>query len=537
MTEQFAYPDDILTEVFIGSSWVDLSSYVVDAIDIDGGIMGNSPTDKMAYIGGTRFTLNNNSGIFTPNTIDTLSGWKKGIKVRHVIYFEGVPYVIFVGKIKKIGLPYTVEEDSLVPVSTVDWLDDASNHNVTLQGIETDITTGAAAQILLDASPVQPEGIEIDIGSDTISAFFTDTDKDSTTYSELGKLALTEFAFVYLKEDRLLGRVLKVESRQSRVSVEPTSIVASKTNSPRLRLQNGKFLKLQNDAIFLLNKSIQPIFDNMTGMDTEFGENLINHITVTNNKPRVDTSLQVLFNLDEPIRINAGQTLPDLKVSYKDPTGGSGRVNGKDMQPAASGTDYAMFANQNGTGTNLTANLTFTVEYGSSGAVYRSPTNTGGTDGWITKLQARGYGVYSENPIELFLEDQPSIEEFGLSVMSIDNAYQSNMSVSETIATTTLGQNKDNRVVPTKIKLIANLNSQLMIAYLMLGVGNLIQVKQDKHQINDNFFIQSKKSRIHQGGVIEFEFGLVDALFANETYWELDIDGKSELEETTFISF
>ena len=76
-----------------------------------------------------------------------------------------------------------------------------------------------------------------------------------------------------------------------------------------------------------------------------------------------------------------------------------------------------------------------------------------------------------------------------------------------------------------------------MLAFLYFDVGNLIRVVDTKHNIDQQFFIQSVKFTIKQGGVILVTWGLVEALYANNVYWELEVAGKSELEQTTFISY
>jgi hypothetical protein len=536
MTTQPAFCDQIQTLAYLSGSWVDISSYVVDDIEFDWGIFGNSPTDKMASVGGSSFELNNDSGAFTPGSPNFLTGWRRGVKVKHVFTFEGQPYVRFTGKVKRIGLPYRAEDKVLVPVRTVDWLDEAQSTPITGIGVQTNKTVAAGAQTLLASISNQPAATSITVGSDTMSSLFVNMDPRAKMYAELSKLALTEFSFIYLKKDRTYGETLVVESRQSRVSRSLSTISLSKADSPLFKYQDGDHLLLRSGVRLLLSHSQQPIFDNMQGMDIEYGDGLINQVDVRHNPARTDTSLSVLFSLNSPIHVEAGETVSDLKVSYKDPSGGNGRINGYNMVAPVSGTDYQMFVNSNGTGTNLTANLSFSVTYGAAGAVYTSITNTGGTSGYITKLQARGYAVYLDNPVSVFLEDQDSIDDNGLSTISINNQYQTNISVTETIAETTLSQNKDPKVVPTAIRMIANLSADLMLAFLKLDVGDLIRIVQDQHYIDSNMFINSVKGVVHPGGVIEFTWGLVEALFANETYWELETVGRSELEVTTFVS-
>lgn len=537
MTTNPAYPDSVAVQFFVDNAWFDVSAYVLGDIEGDWGILGNKPADKMGYIGGMTILLNNDSGLFVPGTIGSLNGFQKGTKARVVITYEDIPYVRFKGKISRIGLPYNVEEISVVPVSVSDWLRAASKQNIILQGVETNVKTAEAVEILLQKMVLQPDAVNLDYGSEILESVFTSTDPRSTVYSELGKLALTEFAYIYLRKDRVYGETLKVEHRHSRVSVPVTDFPKPKQDSDSLLLADSDSFLLSDGSELTLNETTHITFDNMYQAELEYGEHLINELTVRHNPTRVDNSLSVLFSLNAPIYIAAGQTLLDFKVSYKDPTGGSGRINGSNMQPPVPVTDYRMFVNPNGTGADLTASLSFTVEYGSSGAVYKSMTNTGAIGGWLTVLQARGFAVFIDQPVEKVLSDQASIDANELSTYSINNQYQSDPNITETIATSVLSLNKDNKTVPQKIKLCANLSPYMMLAFLNLDIGHLIPAREDKHLIDTKYFIQSVKFKITPGKIIPFEWGLVEAPFADNVFWELEIDGKTELEETTFISF
>ncbi len=528
--------DSVSIQIFI-DEWIDITEYVVEDINADWGILDSSPSSRIGYVGGMSILLNNENGLFTPNGESTLPGWNKGIKIRNVLIFEGISYVRFKGKIKKIGLPYKVGELSIVPVHAVDWFDESINKKLNLQQIETDKTTAESVQIILDGISVQPDNVDMDEGKNTLDSIFTNTNLKTTAYSELSKLALSEFSFIYLRKDRKDGETLKVESRQSRIGKSVSDYIKSKSSSPKLLLQDGSYLLLQNGSRLLLNKIGHTTFNNMYEMEAEYGENLINQLSVRNNPSRTSDEYQILFSLDKPIEIAAGKTIPDLEFTYKDPTGGNIRVNGSDMQTPVIDTDYKMWTGINGNGIDLTSYLTFTVEFGSSGGVFRSITNTGTRNGFITKLNARGYAVYLDNPINLLFEDEVSQSEFGIVPLTYNNHYQSDINISRSIGQLIISINKDNQIVPRKIKLVANINSDLMLAFLNLDVGDLIPIQQNKHGIDGSYFIHSVKYKIYQGGAIEFEWGLTDSYLASKTMWKLGRVGASELGSTTVVSF
>lgn len=526
--------DSIRTEIYVNDDWLDISQYVVEDMDTDWGILGNTPSDKMASVGGLKLKLNNTNGEFTQNGTNVISGWDKGIQLRIVFTFEGKSFVKFKGRIGRINLPYTYEGLEVVPIVVYDWFDISIRYPFKLAGIETNKTIDEAVQIILDALPIQPDAISMDISSDEMNSVFSSTTENGTAYRELEKLALSEYSFIYLKKDNVYGETLKVENRSSRIGRPSSEIPVTKASSGRLKLQSGGYLLLQNGGKLILNQKKTPAIDFVTSTEGEYGENLINRITVKNNPSRTDTSLNVLFSLASPIKIDSGETIK-ISITYKDPSGSGRRINGSNMQTPVITTDYLAYVNSNATGTNISANLIFTTTFGSSGAEYEI-TNTG-VNGYITKLQARGYGVYFDDPIELTLYDNDSINAYGVSEFSINQHYQSNLNISSTIANSIIDQNKDNKYVIRKIEFMANLNEDSMLSFLYFDVGDLIRLIENKHNIDQQYFIQSVKFTVKQGGIIYVTWGLIEALYANSTYWELEVAGKSELEQTTFVSY
>jgi hypothetical protein len=238
-----AYLDSIAIQLLTGSGWQDLSRYVVEDIDFDWGILGKSPSDRMGYIGGMNFLLNNNGGQFIPGVTP---GFERGGTVRLILTFEGFPYARFKGKISKIGFPYDAEEMSVVPVSVSDWFRTATKQKILTQGIATNKITAEAVELLLSHLPTPPDGLEIDRGSEVLASVFTTADPKSTVYSELAKLAMTEFSYIYLKKDRVYGETLRVEDRHTRVGAAVSKFPKARADSDTLGLVSGEQFALIN---------------------------------------------------------------------------------------------------------------------------------------------------------------------------------------------------------------------------------------------------------------------------------------------------
>lgn len=528
--------DSVVTEIYIDGSWLDISSYVVGDTDADWGILGNTPTSKIASVGGLKINLNNTDGKFSPNSLTMFSGWKRGIPLKITLTFEGTPHIKFKGKIENIGLPYEIDGLSVVPVIVNDWLKIASDYPFALEGIQTNKKVNEAVQLIIDALPIAPSNTNLAVGSETLPTVFDNVSKDGSAYSELSKLALTEFSFAYLNKDRTYGETLTVENRNSRINRSLSSVPKSSSDSQKLKLQSGGYLKLQNGGKLLLNQVSTVNMNYMNSFSATFGENLINKVVVRTNPRRIDTSLQTLFTLSSPISILAGQTLNDIIVYYKNPLGTSERINGTNMQSPVASTDYQMWTNSNGTGTNLTSSLTFTVTYGSGGATYSNITNTSGSNAYITKLNARGYGIYLENSIDSTIIDSVSTLDLGVKELFINQSYQNLTYVGEVIAQSLIDQNSEDKIIINNITFLANLNNDAMLAFLYLDVGSLINLRIEKYSIDTPHFIQSVKFKIRQGGIIEVTWGLIESLSVGITYWQLETVGFGELESTTVLS-
>lgn len=536
MTSPSAYPTSTKTEIFVSGTWTDVSAYRIGDLTMDWGISGYMPADKMGYIGGMKLLLNNNGGQFTPNGSHAMAGFEKGAKIRFSIRYGEQSYVRFKGKISGIGLPYNAQFISIVPVEVSDWFSSASKQRITTQSIVSNSTTADAARSLLTNMSLQPDNTDIQDGSETINAFFTNLQPRSTVYSELANLSLTEFAYIYLRKDKVYGETLVVEKRLARTAVSATKFPKPLVCSNWLTTENGVPLLASNNVALLVEEQVSVDIQATQEADIVYGENLINELSVINNPNLTDASTSTLFSLDAPIAIGAGVTLPDFKVSYKNPTGGTERVNGTNFVTMVTGTHYQMWSNSGGTGINLSSSLTFSVDFGSAGATFTNVKNNSATNGYITRLNIVGKAVYLNNPIEYTLSDQTSINTFELSPYRIDNKYQSDLNITEVIGTSVLNRNKDNLVQPQTIKLCANANPYMMMAFLNLDVGDLVPIVNSRYEFQGNCFIQNVKATVKQGGIIWFEWGLVDAPFVDNAYWQLETVGKSELGQTTYVS-
>ena len=143
------------------------------------------------------------------------------------------------------------------------------------------------------------------------------------------------------------------------------------------------------------------------------------------------------------------------------------------------------------------------VTYGIEGPEY-SLENQNASAGWVTLLQARGYGVYFYNPIERIIKDSTSIGEHDISQRVIRQRYQQELTRGALAAAKYLELYKNPETRVKKVYFSANRSAELMMAFLNLDVGHLVNIKEDKTNVDVYAFIQGVEFEIKPGGIINF---------------------------------
>jgi hypothetical protein len=66
----------------------------------------------------------------------------------------------------------------------------------------------------------------------------------------------------------------------------------------------------------------------------------------------------------------------------------------------------------------------------------------------------------------------------------------------------------------TKVKYLANLNKKHLLSFLVLSIGSLILVTEDRSNLSNHYYITDRAFTIHQGGIIDVDYGVKQ----NDTY-------------------
>ena len=487
-----------MVEVFLTGSWTAISQYVVTDLEVEVGISDDSYENRLAEPGRLRFDLNNADGDFTPGSGSL--AFTKGTPVRIQVTYAGATRTKFLGRISQVDIDTGVWGNQRMHVTALDWFDVAANQPVRQTAVQTNRSLADAVTTLLSGIPIQPDQVLVENSAQIFPTVFDAITKNTMVYGELNDLTLSEFGYAYLDQG---GERLRVEASGSRKNIGELAKLPVNSDGSALKKSDGFYLRKVDGGKLLLNRTVQAVYNN-TFQDLKIvhGKHILNEVAFTVYPKTVDTTLKVLFSLGQPIFLPELGTV-EVKVYFRDPVGGRS-INGTNLQNPVATTDYKMYANQDGTGTDLTANLIITPTFSSEGATLLF-SNTGAA-GYTTFLQLRGYGIYPYDPVEIVALDPSSRDIYGKRPLSIRQVYQQNIEGATREANLILDTEKDPRNVMVQAFFAANQSDQLMKTFLHVDIGSLTQIQCTKPAIDAYYFIQGLRFKITPGGVITFSW-------------------------------
>ena len=517
------YPTSTEIELFYDSTWNDISSLVVSPIQGFQGIAGTTPADRIASIGDCSMTLDNSGGLFTPQGTNVLtSEWVRGIPIRVNVTFNEETRNVFWGRVEDMQLDTSAWGERNVNIRALDYMDIITTFPMKAQTIDLNQRIDEAVQTLLDNMPIAPENTALSEGTFTFDTVFDDIKDATRASSEFSKLAISEIGFIYIREDD----TVVVEGRGNRLGT------ASPAANGFLLQENGDFLLQENGDRIILDQASEFIFDNtMVSMDMIYGENVINEAYLTTFPREVGSSPEILFMLDKPIRIARGQPTI-LKGKYADPTGGNA-VAGTNMIAPVATTDYLFNEKEDGTGANFTILLSVSATFYSDGVTFEFDTTI---NGWLIKCEARGDKITKYNPIEMSSINETSKNVNGTKSIRLKQKYQQGSSIAQAEATRIVEQERKPDIEITHVSFLANNSSLEMDAFLNLGAGDLISLKEDYNEVDSHYYIYNKEYTIDQGGIINFTYGVKEtrSLQKGLTPIALEFGGEPSFESVIF---
>ena len=471
------------------------------------GIMGNKTLDRVGDPEIFTFSLNNSStnqnqteGNYTVGHVSCLEFWNVGLKVRVSFNYNSTNYYKYYGWISPDGIVADTGTNGTrtVTVTCVGFMGKAAEHNLDLLAIESNKTIEQAVQSIVANMPISPVATDYGTGANLFPSVFDTVTPGTKALAEMLKLAVSEVGYVYTMGDTTAGQTLVVKGRQDLIDV-----TSSYT------------------------------FDNdMMAMDVGYGKALANRIK-TNAYPReTDTSYIVMWKLNKAIRVAGNTTIGPFRGTYRNPTGGSKTMKGSDLQTPVATTDYVGHVNEDGSGTDKTADMVVTVTFGATDFEYSIENTssvalwTGGTAG---KFQVRGKGVYFDDQSTNVVDDATSQAAYGMKELTIDMKYQDDPTLVKDYAEYYLDVKKDPYKTIESITLNANRDTNNIEAFLNTEPGSRVTVIEDMSAVNDDFYVMGYDAEIIAMRYVIWKPVLVNTL---EIDFDLWLDGYTTKEET-----
>lgn len=186
------------------------------------------------------------------------------------------------------------------------------------------------------------------------------------------------------------------------------------------------------------------------------------------------------------------------------------------------GTFLTAWSNEDGTGTEFTADAVITIDYGTNGAIYDTANNSA-TSGYLF-LSTQGYGIHLDSPVEDTQEDAASITAHGDKTASIDLAYHQEGYYGTLEGQRVVEAEKDSRVVLHEIEMHANKSIQSMMRFLHIDIGSLIAAVVSKIDKDAWFYVQRVKFRINNNRDIVYNWLLREAATLNKGLDDLAVE-------------
>ena len=498
-------------------NWTEIPDVQI-GVTIIRGIPGTSPRDRVAPTGTMTLTLDNSTnnsqgklGLYSPNNVNVLTGWSIGIGIRYsVSYAELVDERLFVGSIAAITPSSGKYGARKVKVSCVDWMDEAALARVKGLALQIDKRSDEIFAVILAAVERQPTASFIQVGGDTYPYALDNALEETGVMTEFQRLAQSEMAIIYVARDG----TLVFEGRHKRPN------------------------------LLYLNESLD---DNDT-IHVGAGrgrESIVNRAEVQAHPRRIDSAATSALFILASVPLIERITSRVFKGLYRDPDARATRTGGESLiQPVAT-TDYTFNADEDGGGADLTAQLDVSAVYDANSAEI-TVLNNGPLDGYLTKLQCRGKGIYSYETILVIADSQASKDLYGESVFPLDMAYQSEIDIAKDAADYTVNlykavltpvdsvtfvANQEDRLLRSAIQL--DVSSKIHVEETVIGTEPLIPVGETEEIAALDFFINGVKLNIGEVVICTWILAPADPY----SYWILERDGFTELGETTRLAY
>lgn len=506
-------PSIALEMQFSGSAgaWTNVAADVRwDApVSVSYGIRGGGPSDRVADTGAMRFALDNGQGnsagllgYYSPGHANARSGFELGIGVRLAITYSGSTFYKHRGTLEEITPLPGKHRQRLTHCTAVDWMDEAAKQKIRLLTTQVNKRGNEIIDTVVTAMTRKPSASALGTGQDVFPYALDNTpDESHSPMAIFQAIAQSELGFVFVKGDTATGNVLVFQNRHAR----PTA---------------GSSLASLNDTMVEMN-----VQRSRAG--------IYNRVKVAVHPRRVDASASILYSLRSVPSVAATASLV-IQGGYVDPAGGNAiRAGALATCNLTATTDYTMNSASDGSGTNLTGDFTVSASFG--GNSVRIYLLAGSSAAYVTKLQARGRGMYDYEPAIVEAQDTDSGAAYGENVLSIDMPFQTSPLVGADAANYLMQVWKSPQTMIDTVDFVGNVSDALMTAGLQREPGDRVTVTETATGIGRDFYIHGVDLVITPKNLVRFRWLVTPNDPFN--YWILGVIGATELGQTTTLGY
>lgn len=508
--------DEITVEFeFSTGVWTNVYQDVIEDIFVSQGIRGSGPLDRVATTGTCKLTLKSDAGKYIPGHSGCQSGFEKGTAFKITIQytaFNSHYWPKFYGKINKITPRPSGGIHYLVDVEIVDFIDSLASQELIRPAFAENQRMSDIVNTIQTSLPITPLYIKNNTTQSVFPTAFDTTRPYTKALQEISKATISELGFVFVSP--------KWDAAPGSPSAELETLYPA-----------GRFqFEPSTNSISLTDENISSI-----GLD--YGTNYFNEIKTIVYPRRADSAAtSILFSAKYTIQLLPGNTI-SIKGSFKDPNQEAVSVSGIDMIDPAPNTDYIFNTQEDGGGSDITSDLDVSADYGTNGVLYEL-TNNNASIGYITKLQARGKGVYVYRPIEYSAEYSAGIAADGRKTLSVPLVYQSDPNIGKSFADALLNIYKTKAIEVKSVTFEINQSSTFANWFRAATIGEVVNIDSDDLDVDKNFLFLGWDFVIRRSGFILCKLYLLsEDYLPGANFWKLGVSGKSTLDSTTILGF
>ena len=301
------------------------------------------------------------------------------------------------------------------------------------------------------------------------------------------------------------------------------------TRSNQFKFINRDHDPLNNTVVATYTESH---FDSVT---PKYGEDIVNDLTITYTSRDIGAAGSVIWSLKSIPFLLKNNTQRKFNARYFDANNEQLHVGARDVVQSAAGIDYTANILSDGSSTNMSERINVSVESsGNSAKVIVS--NASGLDVYVTLLQVRGTPVtYIEERYQKIDGDSIAANELYPKVIEV--RALDNTSLAAQFGDYTVAKFKD-PIFRFETAVFNSLNGVTMMdASVNRLLGDKVTITDTSTNHDRTYVIVGEQHTLTIGGDHPRDVTWILKPAERETFWVLEVAGKSELNQTTRLSF